>query len=52
MPLYDWDSTAGAQGYIASSPARTVTPTLKIKNGVGNEVITLTALADGDVYIP
>jgi len=52
IPLYDWDNTAGSEGYVASDPARTVTPTLTIKNGAGNEVVTLTALADGDVYIP
>jgi hypothetical protein len=52
IDLYDWDNTAGSEGYIASDPARTVTPTITIKNGSGNEVVTLTALADGDVYIP
>jgi hypothetical protein len=52
LDLLDWDNTAGSEGFVASSPARTTTPTIKIKNGAGNEVVTLTALADGDVYIP
>jgi len=52
VELKDWDDTAGEEGFVTSDPTRTITPTIKIKSGTGDEVITLTALADGDVYIP
>jgi hypothetical protein len=57
IDLYDWDNTAGSEGYVASSPARSTTPTITIADTAyntpaGNEIVTLTALADGDVYIP
>ena len=57
IDLYDWDTTTGSEGYVASSPARSTTPTITIADTAyntpaGNEIVTLTALADGDVYIP